>query len=98
MTVPLVTFLIALASYRLWRFIGVDTFPPIQKPRDWLFAKTKDKAGWVADLVECPWCLGSWVTALVTWFVSSQVSVPQPVLVGVAASALVGFIAQYDES
>ncbi len=93
-----ITVLISLASYRIWHFLAVDTFAPIRRPRDWLLAKTQPKAEWVGDLIECAFCAGSWITGLVTWVVATQISVPLPVLVGLAAATIVPLIAQYDES
>lgn len=47
----------------------------------------------IAYLIECPWCMSIWLGALVvkvaTWFAS----VPAPVLVWLAASAITGLIA-----
>lgn len=93
MTQVLVFVLIVLASYRVWRLLARDAFPPVQVPRDWVLGHTPD---WVGTMLGCGWCAGSWVTLATTWVVSACVSVEAPVLVGVAASAVVGFVAQYD--
>jgi hypothetical protein len=46
--------LLALASYRLWRLAAEDSI--LDRPRDRLPHN-------VAEFVECPWCLGFWISA-----------------------------------
>lgn len=90
--------LIALASYRVWRFVAVDTFAPVLVPRTWLLNQVKGtRAAWLGELISCPWCAGSWITAAVTAVTAQAVSVAVPVLAGVAAAAVVGLLVGLDE-
>jgi len=88
------TLLMALAAYRLWRIVGLDVWPPSRCLRDWLDARAswhmsraehvramadypagkrvlRRHVRWAwfwnetARLVECPWCLGAWVSGAV---------------------------------
>lgn len=86
--------LIGLASYRVWRFIARDEFVLVRVPRE---AIVKRSPTWVDELIQCPWCAGSWVTIFVTAATAWYTSVPAPVLVGAAAAAVVGLLAQIDE-
>lgn len=84
---------IPLATYRAWRLLFVDDFPPIAGPRrrftDWVQERWGDD--W-ADGIACPWCSGAWVsiaaTAIAAWFIP----VPIPVAYALAVSAVVGII------
>lgn len=80
---------IGLASYRLWKLAAEDFIT--EPPREWLFAHSPDK---IQVLVECPWCLGSWVAFAVTWATDAVVGLQAPVLVGLAAAAIVGLIGE----
>lgn len=77
--------IIGVASYRLWRLVGEDSIT--QPFRDRL-------DGWPLELVSCPWCLGSWVAFGVTWVTDDLVGLPVPVLVGLAAAVVVGWLGQ----
>lgn len=85
--------LISLGSYRLYRFIALDTWPPIAWARKhaetWLDEVFGEE--W-ADILTCSWCLGSWCCALVVFATAGFVSVPLPVLQWAAASTVVGLI------
>lgn len=78
--------LVALVAARLWRLIALDTV--LDVPRDWLIVHTP---GWVDVWLSCPWCSGTWIAIavglLVTGFTWGGL------LVGVAASMLVGWFA-----
>lgn len=79
------TLLIGAASYRLWRFIGADS---ITEPlREGLFGK-------VEEMVECPWCLGSWIAFALTGIVAAVVGLAYPVLVGLAAATVTGILGE----
>lgn len=64
--------IIGLAVHRAWRFCAVDDMPILVRLRDRLVGKTK-VAGlhdvWHYDrptlnhLIQCPWCLGSYLAA-----------------------------------
>jgi hypothetical protein len=77
--------LISLASYRLWRLLGEDSIT------DPLRARLPD---WSLELIECPWCLGSWVAFVVTWATDATVGLQVPVLVGLAAAVVVGALGE----
>lgn len=50
--------ILGAAAYRLWRLIAEDN---VSEPlRDFVIRRD-----WTAELVECPWCLGSWLTVAV---------------------------------
>lgn len=83
------TILIGLASYRLWKLAAEDAIA--ETPREWVLARSPER---MRELVECPWCLGSWVAFGVTWAVDAAVGLPAPVLVGLAAAAIVGMIGE----
>lgn len=86
------TVLIGLASYRLWRLIAVDTIT--EKPRDWVLVRLPQ---WVDDLVSCSWCAGSWLAFGVTWLTDATIGLRMPILVGLAASVLVGVLGSWLE-
>lgn len=82
--------LIAFASYRVWAFIALDT---ITKPlRVRLFDEVRNEKKlykWLNLWLKCPWCAGSWITAVITILVVLLVDggIGASVLVGVAAAA-----------
>lgn len=47
----------------------------------------------LAYLVTCPWCMSAWVGALIVWAATVYASVPMPVLVWAAGSAVTGLVA-----
>jgi hypothetical protein len=81
------TLVIGLASYRLWRLVAEDAIT--EGPREWVLARSPEK---VRELIECPWCLGSWLAFGVTWLTDATIGVPAPVLVGLAAAVVVGWL------
>lgn len=79
--------LLSLAAYRLWKLLAEDTI--LEPVRNRItFSK------WETELLECPWCLGAWISLgwVSAWWVfpyqATVVSVP------FAVSALVGVWAQ----
>lgn len=79
--------LIGFAAYRLWRLLGRDTITA--RIRDGLEGKA-------LELVECPWCLGSWLAFAVTAVVAGVVGMAVPVLVALAAAAITGILGDRD--
>lgn len=73
------------ATYRLWRLASDDQI--LDGPREKLLAATPV---WVEDLVECPWCLGFWMSAAayVSWRAAPQATLA--VATPFALSAAVG--------
>jgi hypothetical protein len=86
------TVVIALAAYRLFRLFSVDAIT--EAPREWVLERSPEK---VRELVECPWCAGSWWAFGVTWLTDVVVGLQAPVLVALAAAALVGWIAREND-
>lgn len=87
--------LLALAAYRAWRFLALDTLPLIAGPRDRVEDAIAGRFGedW-ADGIKCAWCLGAWCCIGV--FIAADVygvSIPLPVVQIAAASTLVGVVA-----
>lgn len=55
-----------LAVTRVVRLIVDDSYPPVEKFRQWYVAKVPERWG---TLVECPWCAAPYVAApAVAWF------------------------------
>jgi hypothetical protein len=81
--------LITLAVWRVWRLLAEDTI--IDRPRAWIIGRSN----WVEALVECPYCLGfwlslGWVGALWLWpYWTVVAAVPWAVSAGVAVLATV---------
>lgn len=81
------TLLVAAASYRVWRLAGQDSLTERIRD-DFLPAPLK-------HFLECHWCAGSWTAIAVTaaaWALG-WVTGP-PVLVALAAAAVVGMIGE----
>lgn len=109
MTLGLLLVVDLLAAYRLTRLVVDDTFPPVKWLRDRIVAAhttvvanpgggTVDKPGALAELVQCPWCAGFWVSVLV---VAAHWAVPEiwlPVSLVLALSAGVGIVSQLVDS
>lgn len=93
----LVLVLLALASYRAWRLVGRDDITSFWR---------RPLPDYALRGVECPWCLGTWVTAaacvLVETFVYDFVSGRILnrggfiALVVAAVAAVVGFLGELD--
>ena len=80
---------IGLASYRIWRLLAQDT---ITEPlREWALVGSSEK---VRVMVECPWCLGSWVAFGATWLTDATIGVPGPVFVALGAAVVVGALGE----
>jgi hypothetical protein len=61
--------ILSLAAYRLFRFLALDSFPPMVAARTWITGETDEgertgarRPGWLADLFACPYCLGWWIS------------------------------------
>lgn len=61
---PFAFVLVALAAYRLTRFLTFDTFPLVRRPREWLEKKLPE-GHWLSELTMCAFCMSGWVTPLV---------------------------------
>lgn len=85
--------LLALAAYRLYRLLALDTLPPLVWARKHTEDFLQEHLGddW-ADGLTCPWCLGFWCAVVVVWCVDVFVVVPLPALQIAAVSCIVGLI------
>ena len=60
--------LIAFASYRVWALIALDEIT--RKARVWLFHEVRAEVKiykWLKLWLMCPWCAGTWITAVITF-------------------------------
>jgi hypothetical protein len=105
--------LITLASWRLNQLIIYDVTTKFFREQFWDLVKVgrgyqleKPKVGprrTIADILDCPWCLGVWSTALVTFFylITSYSMFPMVILAlsGIATflQLLTNFISQRAE-
>lgn len=99
MNLALLFVLTSLAAFRVWRLLAVDKLPPLMWVRDRVEAFVDARFGTVwADGVTCPHCSGSWVAftvvALVWWFHP----LPLPAMWFGSVAAVVGFLAQWDQT
>jgi hypothetical protein len=82
--------LIAFASYRLWALIALDEIT--RKARVWIFKEVRAEKKivyWLHLWLKCPWCAGTWMTALITVITDKAITggIGAPVLVFGAAAA-----------
>lgn len=103
MTVPdwWTFFLLALASFRLWRIVAVDTITePIRnrvyRLEDFQAGREEMYRTKLDEFVSCPWCFGWWV--VLAWWGAWQVWEfgVEVVSVPLAISTAVGFLAKAD--
>jgi len=92
---PYAFVLLALASYRLTRLLGWDTFPPVARARDWLLGPyVEPRSLLLVELFSCAFCLGFWVGLAVylawLWLPTATLAVS----VVLALSAVVGLTAK----
>jgi hypothetical protein len=79
-----------LAASRATRLITTDDIA--ERPRDWLKARLAGHEKLLL-LIECPWCIGFWVSLAVVLVTMQFTSVPLPGLHVLAVSLGVGLIA-----
>lgn len=99
---PLTDFLLiivlSLASYRVWRLVGYDDIStPIRLRLQGFGPSSYDGTPWLLKLIECPWCLGTWLSLLSVYIFSLYHPLPYPVLWYLAVPTLVGLIGNIDE-
>lgn len=86
------TAVIALASYRIWALLALDTIT--KRLRKAIFTEARSERRlytWLKLFVKCPWCAGFWVTAVVTFVLRRRVPAWVAVLWAAAAgTALLG--------
>lgn len=88
----LLTFWIVAATYSATRLIVWDTWPPAAWFRDRIRARW-GRDSWQDELVRCPWCMSTWVAAVIVAGTAATVGLRYPVLVWLGARALVGLVA-----
>jgi hypothetical protein len=98
----------ALAAYRVTRLVTTDkiTEPIFDKIRFGLERRWYAKHGPVgsdthfnsklAFLLSCAWCLGFWVSGVVTVILSMAYGLHYPILTWLAMSTVVGFLGNID--
>jgi len=83
----------ALAAYRLTRLVVQDDFPPVARARD-LVKEAAGPTSSVTQMLECPWCSGFWVSALVVAARGWLPRVWAPAASALALSAVTGIVTQ----
>lgn len=61
-----------------------------------LFSQTEYFNSKLAFLLSCPWCLGFWVSGVVTVILSVAYGLDYPILTWLAMSTVVGFLGRID--
>jgi hypothetical protein len=91
--------LLAWASYRAWRLIAVDTITKSLRERLFTEARRDKHLYEYARLwLSCPWCAGTWITAVFTFATDRLVDggIPAPLLIFAAAAAGCGMLGGHD--
>lgn len=81
--------ILCLAAFRLTRLIVKDSIT--DAPRLWVEEHLPRK---IDELVNCMWCASVWCAAGVVYAATWFTSIPLPVAVAAAVSAVVGLIAE----
>ena len=78
----------ALAAWRIYKLVSEDTI--LDRPRNWL----TDRSTWAAELLECPYCAGFWVSLLgsLGWYLAEGLDVFGWLVTAFAMSAAVVFL------
>jgi hypothetical protein len=87
----------SLAAYRVTRLVVNDSFPPVQRLRDWALGADErrfvgTRLEWVGELLTCNWCASFWVSGLVVGATEVVVSVPLPFLAWWAVAGATAFV------
>lgn len=81
--------LMALAAYRLFRLVALDTITEPARKR----FKPDGKMGL---FISCPWCAGAWISFGTVAVTAQCANVPLPILQALAVSCVVGFLGGFD--
>jgi len=81
------TLILGLAAFRLWRLAARDSI--FAAPRQWLYNRLP---AFFSEMVDCCWCLGSWITFGLTAGAYYVQPFDYPWLIGIAAAAVTGWI------
>ena len=100
--------LASLAAYRVTRLVTLDKIAePVAERIRWFFehrweakhpeaVPNHDWNSKLAFLLSCPWCLGFWVSGVVTVILSVAYGLDYPVITWLAMSTIVGFLGRID--
>lgn len=100
--------LASLAAYRVTRLVTTDKITePITERIRWFFERrweakhpevvpSDDWNSKLAFLLSCSWCLGFWVSGVVTVILSVAYGLDYPVITWLAMSTIVGFLGHID--
>ena len=97
MTSALLFFALTLATYRVWRFVGLDSITEFARDRLLGDAESVLRR-YLHDLVICPWCAGTWIAVGGTYATHRYVTSLEPhwLLWAVAVAGVVGFLGDID--
>lgn len=106
MTSPVALTVNALAAYRLTRLWTRDSLPPLPEVRQHVLDKLdeiQDSKGTTEDhpltrLVDCPWCIGFWISLGVVGAATLTPRAWRPLATALAFSAVVANIAVREPS
>lgn len=87
--------LLSLTAYRLQRIVTTDSWPISRWFRMSIYRRFGGDSAWY-DFFTCGWCFGWYCTLAVFAISTLWLNVPLPVLQALAATAVVGQIAQRD--
>jgi hypothetical protein len=90
----------ALAAARLTRLWTRDSLPPLPRWRDTVIERlnrNRPTEHPLVNLVDCPWCIGFWISAGVAVIMSLLPSLWPVVAVPLAFSTVVGHLAAHDQ-
>lgn len=91
-----------------WREAIFDRWPPDPDRAGWRYVKqhralakravgaARPPVHWIGQLIECPWCIGWWISGAVVLAAALVGSVPLPVVVWPAVSTVVGLTGEID--
>jgi len=81
------TLIIGLAAFRLWRLAARDSI--FIRPRQWLYNRLPE---FLSEMVDCCWCLGTWIAFGLTTAAYYVEPFVYPWLVGIAAASVTGWL------
>lgn len=90
-----------------WREAIFDRWPPDTERTRWRYVKQhralvqraptdRPSVHWIGQLIECPWCIGTYISGGVVLIAATLGSVPLPFLTWAAVGCLVGLIGETD--
>lgn len=89
MRIMLTLIIMSLATYRVARFLILDSL--IATPRIWLhqvlLGKQSKVRRYLYELINCPYCMSIWIAAAIVALADRYTSVPMPIFTWLAVSA-----------